>query len=265
MKIVNRQLGKAADASAARHTAIPELRRLLLFAALLAIGVYFAVSLVVDMVVSGISFETEARLFDYKFLKHSVPTSEDERLERVRKILETLTKDETVPPLPYKLTAITRKEPNAFAFPGGTIGVTTGLLDELEEDIEFAFVLGHEIGHFHNRDHLRGMGRAVGVGVVYAILFGGQMGSSSLGNTFQYVLSRGYSRQQEDKADRFGVNLVSRVYGKTDGIDKLFKILQGKKHLPEWAYMFATHPSSSDRIANLKRYADEIGVSRRER
>jgi Zn-dependent protease with chaperone function len=240
---------------------MPELGRLLFLVTVLAVALYFAVGLVVDAVVHGISFETEAKLFGAGCPDNLGETPGDGKFGRVKAVLETLAEDDAVPPLPFRLVVIPREQVNAFAFPGGTIGLTTAIMAELEKDIEFAFVLGHEIGHFRNRDHLRGLGRAIGVSVVYTVLFGGEMGTGSLKHIFQYVLHRAYSRAQENKADRFAVDLVFRVYGRTDGIDKLFKILQGKKDLPKWAYMFATHPSPSERIEKLKQYADEINES----
>lgn len=258
MKIVNRRLRETVDESSARHEAIPELRRLLIFVTLLAVGLYLAIGLIVDAIVPRISFETEAKMFGHGGLWRSDDEDVDERLTRVSEILESLRQDPAVPPLPYSLFVIDHPEPNAFAFPGGTIGVTTALLDVLEEDVELAFVIGHELGHFHNRDHLRGLGRAVGVGLTYSLLFGGEMGAKSLSNVLQYVLQRGYSRVQEEKADSFGVGVVFRTYGRTDGIEKLFEILEDKKDIPEWAYMLSTHPSPHQRIRELKRYAVEL-------
>jgi Zn-dependent protease with chaperone function len=260
MKMVNRPLGEAANASAERNTAMPELRRLMFFAVLLAVGLYLGIGLIVDLIVPRISTETEAKLFGSATFGLAVSKTPDDRLERAERILAELTKDKSVPALQYRLAIIVSDKPNAFAFPGGRIGVTTGLLDLLEEDVELAFVLGHELGHFRNRDHLRGMGRAIGVGVAYAVVFGGDMGNGSLSKIFQYILQRGYSRRQENSADHFGVDLVYRAYGKTDGIDELFKILHQAKDLPEWAYMFSTHPSPGDRIDKLQSYADELAA-----
>lgn len=258
MKMVQRPLGEAADVSAARNTAMPELRRLMFFAVLLAVGLYLGIGLIVDLIVPTISSEAEAELFGSVTFGVVASTNADARLERAEVILASLTADAGVSELPYQLFVIETDKPNAFAFPGGRIGLTTGLLDVLDEDIELAFVLGHELGHFYNRDHLRGMGRAIGVGVAYALVFGGEMGSGTLSKTFHYILQRGYSRRQEDSADYFGVDLVYRVYGRTDGIEKLFKLLRQVGDLPEWAYMFSTHPSPADRIENLQRYADEM-------
>lgn len=102
------------------------------------------------------------------------------------------------------------------------------------------------------------MQRAVGVGIAFSVIFGGQMGTDSLGNSVRYVLDRGYSRAQEDAADDFGVALVYHTYGKTEGVDRLFQILEESESMPSWAYMFSTHPDPSDRIRNLKNFVDAM-------
>ena len=255
MKLVNRELRESIDASAARGTAFKELRRLLVYAAILALVVYVAIALVVDLVVARISYETEAKLFQSAQLEKWIPKEQDDpRLADAQSILDKLKTSSEVPPLPYHLLLLEDDSPNAFAFPGGMIGITSGLLDLLTEEIEFTFVLGHELGHFYHRDHLRGIGRAVGVGITFSVIFGGQMGSDSLGDSVRYVLDRGYSRAQEDAADDFGVALVFHTYGKTEGVDRLFQILEESEALPSWAYMFSTHPDPSDRIRNLRTF-----------
>lgn len=267
MKIVNRRLEKTADESAARNSAFPELRKLLCLVVILAVAIYLSIGLVVDIIVAGISFETETRLFSTfspKIFASKLGEidDDDERLHNVRVILDKFVALPDTPPLNYRLIIIHTEQPNAFAFPGGTIGVTEGLLKALKEDIELAFVLGHEIGHFHNRDHLRGLGRAIGVSLAYAVVFGGDLGNNNLGGLFRYVMDRGYSRKQETKADQFGVLLVQQAYGETEGIERLFEILEKSKDLPEWTYMLSTHPSPGDRIAKLNSYARKLPMTK---
>ncbi|MDM8514903.1 M48 family metallopeptidase [Desulfobacterales bacterium HSG16] len=255
MKIVNQKLDeKASDVSSARGTALLELRNLTVMVCLLAAGIFFGIGSVVDVLVSKISFETEVRLFGSMSLAIEKEKNEDIYIKRAETILEKLKKNSDIPPLNYRLVMIDIKEPNAFAFPGGTIGVTRGLMNQLNDDTAIAFVLGHEIGHFHNRDHLRGFGRSVGMAIAYGIIFGGRMGDSSIGNILNLVLQRQYSRQQEDKADQFGVELVCRAYDNVETIDKLFKILEEQDKMPKWAYMFATHPDPKSRVQKLKQY-----------
>jgi Zn-dependent protease with chaperone function len=129
-------------------------------------------------------------------------------------------------------------------------------MEVLEEDLEVAFVLGHELGHFHSRDHLQGLGRAIGFRIIMAVVFGS--GSESFGYMIESVFQRGYSQESEKAADRFGLELVYRAYGKMEGVDRLFQIILDENKIPEWAYMFSTHPSPARRIENLKAYSEVL-------
>ena len=103
------------------------------------------------------------------------------------------------------------------------------------------------------------MQRAVGVGIAFSVIFGGQMGTGSLGNSVRYVLDRGYSRAQEDAADDFGVALVYHTYGKTEGVDRLFSDSRRVGvHAIVGIHMFSTHPDPSDRIRNLRNFVDAM-------
>ncbi|MGD9189561.1 MAG: M48 family metallopeptidase [Desulfobacteraceae bacterium] len=260
MKIINRQPRKTADVSSARRSSLNEFWKLALSAVVLLVALYFLIGVAVDQVVARVSYETEAKIFQAFQPEQSEPSSEEERqrLAQARTILEKFRADPKVPPLPYSLVLVENEMPNAFAFPGGTVGVTTGLLEMLTEEIEVAFVIGHELGHFYNRDHLQGLGRAAGFGLVTAILFDMGSGAESFGNIVNFVFQRSYSQEREIEADRFGLELVYGAYGKVEGTDRLFSLLLEEKDLPQWAYMFATHPSPKERIANLEKIAKEL-------
>lgn len=255
MNIVYKPVDRTADISGARGTAFKELRRLLLFMALLVTGLYLLIGILVDLAVARIPFETEARIFAALRPGEIGLERDAAGLERVQPVLDRLVSDSLVPSLPYHLALVDSPEPNAFAFPGGMIGVSTGLLVALTDDVELAFVLAHELGHFHNRDHLRGAGRALGFNLVLTGISGNSPGSTTLGNLGHHVLSRSYSRHQEEEADRFGIVLVQRVYGRTEGVERLFQLLQDTGTLPAWAYMFTTHPAPQQRIRDLEAYS----------
>jgi Zn-dependent protease with chaperone function len=260
MKIRYRQPQGTADISAARGTAFAELWKLILSAIVLLVGLYFLWGVVVDAVVSRISFESEAQIF--KYMEPHQPETDDpkvrERLASAEAILKKLQAAPGVPRLPYRIALIDQQTPNAFAIPGGSIGVTRGLLDVLKEEIEIAFVIGHELGHFKHRDHLQGLGRAAGYSLMSAVLFNAGAGSKSFGDIIRFVMERTYSQEREKKADRFGLTLVHAVYGRVNGTDRLFKLLLEDRALPDWAYMFSTHPSPKSRILALKSYGDQL-------
>ena len=74
----------------------------------------------------------------------------------------------------WETAVFTDKEPNAFALPGGKVGVNTGIFTVAKNQDQLAAVLGHEIGHVIARHHeeriTRQMGAQTGVGVVSALL-----------------------------------------------------------------------------------------------
>lgn len=150
---------------------------------------------------------------------------------------------------------------NAFAAPGGLILITTGLLDQVESENELAFVLGHELGHFRHRDHLRSMGRGLGASISLAFL-SAMVGAdvSSLG-WLQELANLRFSRRQERLADDWGLELTAKRYGHVAGATDFFERLpRAESSLARGAESFlSSHPVSDDRIERLERLAAERG------
>ena len=141
---------------------------------------------------------------------------------------------------------------NAVALPGGRILVFRGLLDKVGSENELAMVLAHELGHFAHRDHLRSLGRGLGVMVLSLLVFGPNSGvSNAAGKLFLDVESH-YSRRQEAAADRFALKLLVARYGHAGGATDLFRRLkrQAGSRLP---YLLASHPHPADRIRALEK------------
>jgi Zn-dependent protease with chaperone function len=143
---------------------------------------------------------------------------------------------------------------NAFAYPGGLIFVTSELLKNINSDEGLAFVLGHEIGHFHNRDHLRGLGRSLG------ILFGASLlglgGMDSVFNSIsQNFALTSFSREQELAADDFSIELMQTLHLSLQNSDELFQKLHQKQNqltgsLPDF---MNTHPALNERLERLQK------------
>lgn len=263
MKFVQKDLGEAADASAAKGGAAKELVKLSLLVLAIAIAIYVVVGFAVDALVPRISVETEKKIFGGISARVGKPEKPGRKLQRLEAVLEKLVASSEAPPLDYRLFIVKDKRPNAVALPGGAIGVTTGLLREIDDEVAIAFVLGHELGHFRNRDHLRGLGRAVGISVCYALLFGGGGAGELLAGNAMNLMERKYSRRQEEAADRTGLKLVHRAYGKVEGVTRFFEIMLEKERCPGWAYMFSTHPATEKRIRALKKYGAELAPGSR--
>ncbi len=148
---------------------------------------------------------------------------------------------------------------NAFAMPGGKIGVFTGILNVTENQHQLATVIGHEIAHVTARHSNERASRAsltgVGINVAAIVLGGGHRGATY---TAQQALSAGaavgislpHTRGQESEADIIGLEYMAKA-----GFDP-------RESVPLWQRMDAssdktpaeflsTHPASETRIDNL--------------
>ena len=127
----------------------------------IVVGVYLALGLAVDLIVPRLSMDLEKKLAG-AFVGRLVETEEVDTTTRSLQDLVDRLQDRCAP-LPYMITVhVTESDAvNAAALPGGHMVVFTGLLAEMTSENELAFVLAHELGHYANRDHLRGLGRAL--------------------------------------------------------------------------------------------------------
>jgi Zn-dependent protease with chaperone function len=222
-------------------------------------------ALLVEWVVPLVPPAFEARIFGARWadLSPAADTGEtDARGVVLQSLVDRLARH--WPENPYVLRARAWEEPtpNALAFPGGRILVTTGLLDAVASENELAFVLAHEIGHFRYRDHLRGMGRGVAFGLVMTGLgLSGAGGASQLASIAGGLATRGFDRDQERAADAFGLALVQAEYGHVGGAFDLFDRLPepGGAVPRRLASYLATHPLGAERVAALHALARERG------
>lgn len=268
MKFVRRDLGEAAEASSGGGG--PGLSReiLLMGGGLLALvlGLWFGIAWATELALPLISPGTEHKWFgDFTPPQARDGANLSDRQQsaqlRVTAVLERLATDPSVPPIPYRVFIIPGDEPNAFAFPGGVIGVTEGLLEVVDEDVPLAFVLGHELGHFAQRDHLRGLGRQLGRQLVWALIFGD--GGNLLSSHLSTLLDLRHSRGQESGADLFGLELVHRIYGTTAGTDRLFAWLEVRDKNPRWLEMLQTHPVPANRLQDMRDHVARLSASAR--
>jgi predicted Zn-dependent protease len=139
----------------------------------------------------------------------------------------------------------------------------TGLLAAVESENELAFVLGHELGHFRNRDHLRGVGRGAAFAIVVAVLGIGGDSAAQLAALSGDLTARSFGRDQEGDADRFGLELVAAEYGHVGSTWHFF----GKLPEPEGDvekelfHYLSTHPLSDERIEALVEFTRDRGWS----
>ncbi|BBI50452.1 hypothetical protein HORIV_28730 [Vreelandella olivaria] len=108
--------------------------------------------------------------------------------------------------------------PNAFALPGGRIGVHSGLLRVAETPAQLAAVIGHEVGHVlanHGNERLTQQLGIKAVLLVVGLLgeeeFGNQQLMQALGIGAQLGISLPFSRTHEEEADLMGLEIMARA------------------------------------------------------
>jgi len=154
---------------------------------------------------------------------------------------------------------------NAFALPGGKIGVHTGLLPVANTPGQLAAVLGHEVGHVLDRHGNARMSQTTiaQTGMqLGAVLLGANtpekqalMGALGLG--VQYGVLMPYGRGQESAADVIGLELMARAgFDPRESVTLWENMARaGGTAPPEF---MSTHPSSTTRIAQLQAKIPEV-------
>ena len=224
--------------------------------AVISVALIFAV----EIALYFIPEEKEADLFE-DWLPEDIVTvaPDDSRLEKLEKMLWRLSRHYPESPYNFRIEIDDSENMNAMALPGGLIVVTAGLLDEIETENELAFILGHEMGHFKNRDHMRALGRGVVISLVF-VAISGSGAATDLGASITDLALRSFSRGQESAADEFGLGLVQQEYGHVADSWRFFERMdQIDSEFLELLTYLSTHPSPDDRVVALIEQAGQNG------
>jgi len=165
----------------------------------------------------------------------------------------------------YRFFIIKDSSVNAFAVPGGFIGINVGLIKKAKTQHQLASVLAHEIAHVKLRhgldlyDKAGGVSNLTALSILAGIILGGV--SSELGNALIYggVASGqqaliSFTRENEYEADRFGMTLLQNAGFDSRGMVEFFKILDrdsGNSGLQNIEYL-RTHPVNQNRISEAE-------------
>jgi len=160
---------------------------------------------------------------------------------------------------------------NAFALPGGNIGVHTGLIQTAENESELAGVLAHEIAHV-TQEHLSRMIAAQDqsylptlAAIAVAILAArsnANVGSAAIATAQAMSLQNqlNFTREHEREADRVGLETLTGAGYDPGGLSSFFNRLQRANRLydtnaPDY---LRTHPLNSQRIADMDARIDKL-------
>lgn len=174
----------------------------------------------------------------------------------------------------FSFFVINQNTINAFALPGGYIGVHTGLINKTDSESELASVIGHEIAHVTQRHLARRLELQTQLTLptlaafMAAILIATQSGNSDAtiatmagaqGLTQQAIIN--HTRSNEAEADRIGIVTMYRAGFDPSAVVSFFEKMQENSRYHSNSFEFLrTHPLSRNRITDARLRASELPV-----
>lgn len=165
-----------------------------------------------------------------------------------------------------QLVVVENASINAFAVPGGVVGVHTGLLQQARTEHELASVLTHELAHLSQRHFARSQdarrrSSTVGLaglltGLVLAATVGGDAGMAAMTASQAAMLDESlrYSRQNEQEADRIGLDTLYRSgmdpKGAPDMFERMLALTRYTGQRPP--EFLLSHPLTESRVADVR-------------
>jgi predicted Zn-dependent protease len=140
---------------------------------------------------------------------------------------------------------------NAFALPGGRVYLFSGLLAKAENADEIAGVLAHELGHLKSRDGTRELIHNGGSSFLIGLLFGDVTGSSAIIFVSRALLTASYSREAEQGADTFAIDVMHKLGRSPKAAGELLFRVTGKE-ADRTVSILASHPLTEDRLARMR-------------
>jgi predicted Zn-dependent protease len=170
----------------------------------------------------------------------------------------------------FDLILIDNDKLNAFAVPGGIVGIHSGLFTYAKTEDEFASVMAHELAHLSQRHFARGVEEArsrqlptlVGILASVALIAAGQgqagMAAATSVQAANAQTSLTFSRLHEQEADRIGMQTLASAGFDPRAMPNMFQHMQTlygrSNNIPEF---LQTHPVTESRIADTRNRAEQ--------
>lgn len=197
--------------------------------------------------------------------KASTDGAANARVQRVGQRIAQAVGSE-LPDAKWEFVVFESKDVNAFALPGGKVGVYSGLLRLAENDAELATVMGHEIGHVIARHGAERMSEAMvmqGAGQLAATVVEAktdpqkrQLFETAYGGLATMGRVLPHSRANESEADRMGATYAARAGYDPRAAISFWKKMMGQKPAGgaggAVTGLLSTHPSDQKRIQDLE-------------
>jgi predicted Zn-dependent protease len=208
------------------------------------------------------------RIYSPQQLSSDFGMVQDKALEQyIQSVGKQMTPLTHRPQMPYRFFPVNATYVNAYAFPGGTIACTRGILLNLGNEAELAALIGHELGHVNARHTAEIMSKSK---LTSAIVGGVAMIAGSYDKNYSGIAAQigmlgsgallaSYSRDNERQADDLGMAYMVKAGYSPDGMVGLMNMLKSMSNhkVSSADLLFATHPMSSERYQTAVKTADE--------
>jgi predicted Zn-dependent protease len=214
--------------------------------------------------------EAQLGLTEFEKMKRSRRVSQDRAYnDAVSRVGQRLSKVMPVPNAQWEFVVFEDETPNAFALPGGKVGVHTGLFQVAQDDAGLAAVIGHEVAHVvarHSGERMtQGLASAAATVAASELLRrntdigqGGQTAATAALGGAAFLHVQRFSRKQELEADQLGALYMARAgYDPRQSIElwKRFAAWREKNSSSgQMPAFLSTHPVDSVRIAELEKF-----------
>jgi predicted Zn-dependent protease len=147
---------------------------------------------------------------------------------------------------------------NAFCTPGGYIYFYTGIVKFLDNEAEFAGVMGHEMAHAANRHSTQQMTKAYGLQVLLSVVLGEnpQLLAQMAADLAAGVTMLAFSRDDEYESDEYSVKYLYETSYDARGVAGFFEKMEGTSPAPEF---LSTHPNPGNRVEKIHELWLDLG------
>ena len=234
-------------------------------ATLLLLLFYWLLGVLVDVIVDALPQSVEIAIHQQlqRPGSYALPDTVEQGQQQLQlaALLEQLNQCAKVS-YPVQLHLVDSELSNAVAIPGGHIMVFSGAFNHIESQNGLAFVLAHELAHFKQRDHLRGMGRSIVLIALSALISDNSDVLNLLTPVTEYSSAQ-FSQQRESLADSLALDILQCHYGHVGGASQFFKQLASSQELESsgFEHYFSSHPLALVRIADLEKMIIKKGYS----
>lgn len=202
----------------------------------------------------------------YREIRRQVRVLDDPLVsEYVTSLGQRLASESAEPGAQYTFFVVANRSVNAFAIPGGFIGIHSGLMTTTQEESELAGVLAHEVAHV-TQDHIariiedmQKVSIPVMLGALGIMIASGgnpEIAQAALAGSQAALIQRqiNFTRSHEAEADRIGINTLAEAGYNPNGMAQFFERLErvNLAYGDGPSEFLRTHPVTTNRIAEAK-------------